>query len=168
MSDIYLEIKSPDIKGDVTDYKYKGRILVESLATGMSNPSSVSVGTQAGSAGWGGKVIMQDVTFTKLCDRASPMLWLCCTRGLHFTTFEFAYVVSRGDSSDWFKSIKLTDVLITGYSHTGSGADSTSLPRETVTLNFAKIELAYRSRLPKGGFADEMKFGYDLAKAQAM
>jgi hypothetical protein len=69
MSDIYLKIAEVD--GDVTDDNFKKHISVQSLTTGMSNPSSVSVGTQAGSAGGGGKVIMQDVNFQKFCDKSS-------------------------------------------------------------------------------------------------
>ncbi|MCW5746293.1 MAG: type VI secretion system tube protein Hcp [Alphaproteobacteria bacterium] len=162
MSDIYLKIAEVD--GDVTDDKYQKHIQVQSLSTGMSNPSSVSVGTQAGSAGGGGKVIMQDVHFTKMCDRASPKLWLKCAKGEHFKDFEFKYVISRGDSSDVFKTVKLTDVLVTSFQHSGSsGAD---LPMESISLNFAKVEISYKPRKPDGGFDDALKAGYDLKTAK--
>lgn len=162
MSDIYLKITGVD--GDVTDEKFVKHISVQSLSTGMSNPSSVSVGTQAGSAGGGGKVIMQDIHFTKLCDNASPKLWLKCTKGEHFPDFEFKYVISRGESSDVFKTIKLTDVLVTGYQH--SGSSGSELPMESISLNFAKIEISYKPRKPDGTWENAMKAEYDLAKAK--
>ena len=162
MSDIYLKIAEVD--GDVTDSSYVKHIQVQSLSTGMNNPSSVSVGTQAGSAGGGGKVIMSDIIFTKYCDKASPKLWLKCAKGEHFKDFEFKYVISRGDSSDVFKTVKLTDVLVTGFNHAGSvGA---SLPMESVVLNFAKIEISYRPRTADGGWEDAMKAGYCLKTAK--
>ena len=161
MSDIYLKIAEVD--GDVTDANFVKHIQVQSMSTGMSNPSSVSVGTQAGSAGGGGKVIMQDIHFTKYCDKASPKLWLKCAKGEHFKEFEFKYVISRGASSDVFKTVKLTDVLVTSF--TQAGAAGTDLPMEGVSLNFARIEVSYRPRKPNGGFEDALKAGYDLAKA---
>ena len=162
MSDIYLKIAEVD--GDVTDSNYVKHVQVQSLSTGMSNPSSVSVGTQAGSAGGGGKVIMQDIHFTKYCDKASPKLWLKCAKGEHFKDFEFKYVISRGESSDVFKTVKLTDVLVTGYQHSGSsGAD---LPMESISLNFAKIEISYRPRKSDGGWEDALKAGYCLKTAK--
>ena len=127
MSDIYLKIAEVD--GDVTDSNYVKHVQVQSMSTGMSNPSSVSVGTQAGSAGGGGKVIMQDIHFTKYCDKASPKLWLKCAKGEHFKDFEFKYVISRGESSDVFKTVKLTDVLVTGFQH--SGSSGSDLPMES-------------------------------------
>jgi len=162
MSDIYLKIAGVD--GDVTDSKFARHIEVQSLSTGMSNPSSVSVGTQAGSASGGGKVIMQDVHFTKHCDKSSPKLWLKCTKGEHFDEFEFKYVISRGESSDVFKTVKLTDVLVTGFQHSGSGGSD--LPMESISLNFAKIEISYKPRKPEGGWDDAMKAGYDVKTAK--
>ena len=162
MSDIYLKIAEVD--GDVSDSSYVKHIQVQSLSTGMSNPSSVSVGTQAGSAGGGGKVIMSDIAFTKYCDKASPKLWLKCAKGEHFKDFEFKYVISRGDSSDVFKTVKLTDVLVTGYQH--SGSSGSDLPMESISLNFAKIEISYKPRKPEGGWEDAMKAGYDLKTAK--
>jgi len=163
MSDIYLKI-SEGVDGDVTDEKYAKHVAVQSLSTGMSNPSSVSVGTQAGSAGGGGKVIMQDVHFTKMCDKASPKLWLKCAKGEHFKEFEFKYVLSRGDSSDVFKTVKLTDVLVTGFQH--SGSSGSDLPMESISLNFGKIEIGYKPRKAEGGWEGELKAGYDLKTAK--
>jgi type VI secretion system secreted protein Hcp len=162
MSDIYLKINGCD--GDVSDDKYQKHVSVQSLSTGMSNPSSVSVGVQTGSAGGGGKVIMQDIHFTKFTDRSSPTLWQKCALGDHFKDMEFKYVISRGDSSDVFKTIKLTDVLVTSYQHAGSGGSD--LPMESLSLNFAKIEISYKPRKADGGFEDALKAGYDLKTAK--
>ncbi len=170
MSDIYLEIPgysdSPAVAGDVTDKKFKQHIQVASLTTGMTNPSTVSVGTQAGSAGGGGKVIMQDVTFTKLCDRASPLLWLRCAKGDHFRRFEFKYVISRGNSSDVFKTVTLSDVLVTSFAH--SGSVGSELPQENLALNFAKIEIKYWPRDSAGGYGQPESAGYDLVQAKSL
>ena len=162
MPDIYLKIAGVD--GDVTDANFTKHVQVQSMSTGMSNPSSVSVGTQAGSAGGGGKVIMSDIAFTKNCDKASPKLWLKCAKGEHFKDFEFKYVISRGESSDVFKTVKLTDVLVTGFQHSNAKGDG--MPMETISLNFAKIEISYKPRKPEGGWEDAMKAGYDLKKAR--
>ncbi len=182
MSDIYLKIDGVD--GDVTDDKYKKHVQVFSLDLGGTNPSSVSVGTQAGSAAGGGKVILEDVTFEKVLDRATPHLTSHFFQGKHFKSFEFKYVISRGNSSDEFKTVKLTDVLVTGFHHTGEGDEPDDkasgkagagkgrsiggLPREKISLNFARIELSYKPRKADGGFDNALKSGYDVAAAKAI
>ena len=181
MSDIYLCIEGVD--GDVTDSKYKKHIQVFSLDLGGTNPSSVNVGVQAGSAAGGGKVIMEDVKFEKVCDRATPHLTSGFFQGKHFKSFEFKYVVSRGDSSDEFKTVKLTDVLITGFHHSGRSDDPSAranakgvagrgdpghLPVETISVNFARIEISYKPRKADGGFDNPLKSGYDVAAAKAI
>ncbi len=170
MSEIYLKIKGVD--GDVTDEKYVKHIHVLSLSLGGINPSSTKVGVQAGSAAGGGKVIMEDVSFMKVCDRSTPSLTTNFFAGKHFEEFEFKYVVSRGTTSDTFKTIKLTDVLITGFHHSGESgggreaAAKGDLPLEKIAVNFAKIEIGYRPRKTEGGFDDPLKSGYNVALAR--
>ncbi|HJQ55428.1 MAG TPA: type VI secretion system tube protein Hcp [Vineibacter sp.] len=162
MSDIYLKVEGCD--GDVSDDKYKQHISVQSLSLGSSNPSSVNVGVQTGSAGGGGKVIMQDVHFTKFMDKSSNTLQQKHWIGEHFKSMEFKYVISRGDSSDEFYNVKLTDVLVTSFQHSGSGGSD--LPMESLSLNFAKIECSYKARKAEGGFENALKIGYDLKTAK--
>lgn len=183
MSDIYLKIAGLD--GDVSDEKYPKHIQVLSLDLGGGNPSSVNVGVQVGSSGGGGKVIMKDVRFTKVLDRSSPSLITKFFAGEHFKEFEFKYVISRGDSSDVFKTVKLTDVLITSFKHSCRGAQAGekltgaagkskgiptagALPQEALSLNFGKIEFGYRPRKADGGFGEPVKSGYDVVLAKPL
>lgn len=185
MPTIYLKIQ--DVDGDVTDAEYVRHIEVLSLSLGGTNPSSVKVGVQAGSGAGGGKVIMEELKFTKVCDRSTPLLTTNFFRGQHFERFEFKYVISRGASSDMFKTVTLTDVLITGFHHAANGiappADQqagkhgegtarawrdSALPLEEISVNFVQIEMAYRPRRSTGEFENALKSGYNVARARVV
>ncbi len=63
-------LKLGDIKGESRDDKHKDSIDVLSWSWGMSQTGT----THLGSGGGAGKVAVQDATFTKFVDAASPNL----------------------------------------------------------------------------------------------
>src|SRR5260370_14178650 len=73
-------IKIDTIVGEAQDSKHKKEIDVLSWTWGMSNSGSAHSGGGAGA----GKVNVQDLTFTKWVDTATPSLALACCNGEHF------------------------------------------------------------------------------------
>ena len=70
--DMFMKIG--DLKGEAQDEEHGDEIDVLSWSWGVSNSGSAHVGRGAGS----GKVSVQDFSFTKWMDRASPALLLAC------------------------------------------------------------------------------------------
>jgi type VI secretion system secreted protein Hcp len=123
--------------------------------------------TQPGTAGQGGgagagKVAPQDFHFTKLVDKASPMLFVSCATGAHIKS---AVVTARkaGGKQEDYLIFKLSDVLISSY-QTGGSAGSDVVPTEQFSLNFVKLEVAYKEQKADGTLGGEVKQGYDFAK----
>ena len=75
---MFLKIDTVD--GEAQDNKHKKEIDVLSWSWGMSNAGSAHAGGGAGA----GKVNVQDLTFTKWVDKATPKLALACCSGQHF------------------------------------------------------------------------------------
>jgi type VI secretion system secreted protein Hcp len=69
------------------------------------------------------------------------------------------------DQLEVFLSLKLDEVMISGY-HMSSGGDGQ--PLESLTLNFTKIEVTETGTTQTGASGQPTTAGYDLAKAAPM
>jgi type VI secretion system secreted protein Hcp len=155
-------LKLADIKGESTDSAHKDEIDVLAWSWGMTQAGSMHHGGGGGS----GKVNVQDLSFTKHLDKASPNLMKFCCSGKHFGEAVLT-VRKAGDKPLEYMIVKLTDVLITSVSTGGDGgADRLT---ENVTLNFAKVKVSYQPQ-KKDGSKDggPVEMGWDIeANAEA-
>jgi type VI secretion system secreted protein Hcp len=152
--DMFLKIDGVD--GESEDSKNKAQIEILSWSWGE---------VQTGSAGKGGgsgvgKVDMQDFSFSKFMDKATPKLMLFCANGKHIPTVEFLARKAGGDQEHYMK-MKLTDVIISSF-NTSNSAGSGSLPVESISLNFSKIELEYFQQDAKGKTASAGKANWSV------
>ncbi|MDE2134186.1 MAG: type VI secretion system tube protein Hcp [Alphaproteobacteria bacterium] len=129
----YMQI--PGILGKSTDSKHSGWIEVSSFQWGVGRAATVGSATSGAGAG---RASMGDIKITKTVDSASPKLTLACANGQHFKSVVIEEVVSGGR----IEVITLQDVLISSVNNAGAGG---YMPTETITLNFAKSMIAYRS-----------------------
>lgn len=131
-------LKIDGIDGESADEKHAGSIDIESWSWGVSSP-----GSHAGGGGGGaGKVHMQDLVVTRQLDKASPKLMLACATGqmLRSALLICRRTVSDGEPVEYYR-IRLTDVLVTSVQTSGHSGES--VPTESLSLNFAKIEWEY-------------------------
>ncbi|MGH8510557.1 MAG: Hcp family type VI secretion system effector [Gammaproteobacteria bacterium] len=139
-------LKLADIKGECKDSAHKEEIDVESFSWGMTQSGSM----HAGGGGGSGKVNVQDVSLTKYVDKASPNLMLACCNGTHYPEAVLAVRKAGEDPLEYLK-IKMSEVMITSV-QTGGGGGEDRLT-ETLSLNFAKVEVEYQPQ-GKDGKAD--------------
>lgn len=137
-------IKLGDIKGESSDAGHKEEIDVLAWSWGMSNSGSM----QSGGGGGAGKANVQDVSFTKYMDKASPNLIQFCCSGKHFDKAILTLRKAGDKPLEYFK-LTLEDVLITSVSTGGSGGEDRLT--ENVTLNFAKFKVSYQPQSKTGG-----------------
>src|SRR4051812_15713662 len=141
-------IKIGDLKGESRDKVHKEQIDVLAWSWGMSNSGSAHMGGGAGA----GKANVQDVSFTKYIDKASPPLMLACCNGKHFSEATL-YVRKAGEKPLEYLTLTLTEVMVTAVSTGGSGGEDRLT--ENVTLNFAKVKVNYVEQKPDGGAGDK-------------
>ena len=149
-------IKIGELKGESRDTTHKTEIDVLVWSWGLSNSGSAQVGSGAGA----GKVNVQDLSFTKYLDKSSPDLMLAACNGKHFDKATLV-VRKAGEKPLEYLVIVMEEVLITSVSTGGSGGED----RRTynVTLNFAKVKVAYKEQTPTGGVGDKPEMGWDIA-----
>ena len=148
-------LKLDGVKGESTDAKHKDEIDIESWSWGLTQSGAPGHGGGAGA----GKATLQDFHFVMRLTRASPALMRACATGQHIKT---ATLTGRkaGKGQMEYLTFKLQDVLVSSY-QTG-GSEQADLPVDQVSLNFAKIEVAYREQEKDGSLGDATQFKYDL------
>lgn len=152
-SDIFAKLG--DIKGESQDSKHKDEVEVLAWSWGVNQS-----GTMAhGGGGGAGKVSFNDLSFSHSVDKASPVLMKACATGEHIKE---GTITARkaGKGQQEFLIIKMNDIIITGVSPNGSGGDVG--PVETVTLQFAKVDLEYKPQKPDGSLDAGVHFKYDI------
>jgi type VI secretion system secreted protein Hcp len=149
-------IKIDDIKGESIDKTHKGEIQVLAWSWGMSQSGT----THMGGGGGAGKVNVQDISFTKYIDSASPILMQQCCTGKHFKKASLV-VRKAGETPLEYLKLNLTEILITSVSTGGSGGEDRLT--ENVTLNFAEFHLDYIPQKADGSGAPAVSASYNIA-----
>ena len=145
-------LKLADIKGESTDSKHKDEIVVQSWAWGIAQQVIHSNGGGSGA----GKASFEDLHFTHQIDKASPLLMLACASGRHIRDATLT-VRKAGKTPQEFLIVKLKDVLVTSVDPAVN--DDT---HESVTLNFAQVDLEYKPQKADGSLGPGIHFGWDL------
>jgi type VI secretion system secreted protein Hcp len=152
-SDIFAKIG--DIKGESLDDKHKDEIEILSWSWGLANHSAPA---PAGGGGGAGKASFHDLSFTHKIDKASPVLMQSCATGVHLKEATITHR-KAGKGQQEFLVVKMNDVIITSVTNQDVNAGNAV---ETVTLAFAKVDLAYSPQKADGSFDAGIHFKYDI------
>jgi type VI secretion system secreted protein Hcp len=154
--DMFIQIG--DIKGESRDKTHAGKVDVLAWSWGVSNSGT----THTGGGGGAGKANVQDLSFTKYIDKASPPLLLASMKGTHYDEATLIVRKAGGTPLEYLK-ITLTEVLVTSVSTGGSGGEDRLT--ENVSLNFAKIKYVYQPQKADGSKdGGEIPITFDIAQ----
>ena len=156
MAAIDFFLKLEGIDGEAQDDKHKNEIEITSFSWGAANVGSGNVGTGSGT----GKVAIQDLTIAKYMDKSSVPLFVACCTGKHIPTLTLTARRAGGEKQVEYCVIKATEVYVSSF--TNAGSDPTVLAQETITFNFAKIELKYTPQKEDGSAAAAINGGWDI------
>jgi len=150
------------IPGESTDDEHADCIEVLSFNMGVTQSASASSRGGASSE----RADFQDFAIVKLLDKASPKLAIACADGTHISEVILVLRRTGGDKLQ-FMEYKLTDCIVSSVSASGSvmTQGSATLPFETVTFNYAKIEWTYtQQKRADGSGGGNVAAGWDLEK----
>jgi type VI secretion system secreted protein Hcp len=155
--DAYLHIG--DIKGESQDDKHKGWIEVTGVHWGVSQPRATAVSTAGGHTS--GKADVHEVSFEKLADLASPVLFRTCAMGKTIPKARFEFFRADGDGVrvKYFE-IELENVMISNVSPTSANGGTIS---ESVHLASSKFKCSYTQQRIGGGAGGSTAGGWDSA-----
>lgn len=153
--DILLKIDK--VKGESVIKDHEDEIDLLAWSWGMSQSGTMHDGTGGGA----GKVNVQDISVTKYVDKSSPNLIRACCNGEHFAEAVLLVRKAGKDPLDYFK-VTMSPVLITSVSTGGSGGEDRLT--ENVSLNFAKMEVAYTPQKEDGTGEAEVTLNWNIEK----
>ncbi len=136
--DFFLKLEGPDVEGESMDSQHADEIAINSWSWGMNQSGTMHVAKGGGA----GKVDVQDISLTRMVDKATPNLMQHCCKG---TQFETATLVCRKASGDGgqleYVTLEMKNVIITGVQAGGSENDDNLF--ENVSLNFGQYTISY-------------------------
>jgi type VI secretion system secreted protein Hcp len=152
--DMFIKIKGID--GEAQDDKHKNEIDVLAWSWGMSQSGTF----HTGGGGGAGKVAVQDVSFTKYVDVASPLLMLYCATGEHIPEATLTVRKAGGKAPLEYVKVIMKKVMVTSVSTGGSGGEDRLT--ENVTLNFGNCEFDYIKQKEDGSGEAPKQFKWDI------
>ena len=153
--DFFLKIEG--IEGESSDSKHKGEIQISSFSFGVTNSGTGGAGGGSGA----GKVNVQDIHVTKVMDKSSPNLFIGCCTGKHYNKATLT-IRKAGEKPLDYLVYNLTEVMVS--SHSVSGHEGGGIAQESVSLNFAKVEMVYTPQKADGSGEAKISKAWDLAK----
>ncbi len=153
-------MKFGDKKGDVDTDPFKGWIMCELFQFGSGR--GIGSAAASGANRQGSHASVSEITLSKHLDPSSLPLWRNSLDGDLKTTVDFAFTRADQDNSEYLH-VTLWDTGVSGWSMS-SGGDR---PSESVSLNFAKIELKDITQSVDGSAASNVAVTYNLATQKA-
>lgn len=153
--DMFLKIDGID--GESRDAKHKGEIEIESFSWGASSLQA----SPSGSGGAAGRVSMQDFTFNTPVTKASPKLFLACVEHRRIKTALLTVRRPGGQQQDFLK-VTMSDVQVSSWKQAGEG----DVPVDSVSMNFAKVQIAYTGQRPDGTPDDTVTATWDAKNSK--
>jgi type VI secretion system secreted protein Hcp len=151
--DVFLKIKG--IEGESADGGHPNEIDILSYSWGVSNTGTASTGGGMGA----GKASFQDFSFMMLMNKATPKLMTACATGEHIADATLSCRKAGGKQQDYMV-YKFYDLLISSYQTSASS----ETPTESISFNFAKMEMLYKVQDAKGELTNGPEFKYNVKK----
>ncbi len=156
-------LKLDGIEGESTDEKHKKEIQIDTFSWGVSNHGTMGRGGGGGS----GKAEFSDISFTKWGDTSSPLLVKAAASGEHIASAVFTARKQGGKAGQQdFMVVTLSDVMVSSYTTSGHGG-ADSIPQDSFSLNFTKIEYKYMEQKADGSLGGNKVAKYDRALNKA-
>lgn len=151
-------MKLDGISGESQDQKHKNEIEILSYAFGLHQQGTSSAGTGAGA----GKVVFEDLHFTKRVDKATPNLLVNCATGKPSATSVITVRKAGGDQQEYLK-VTMTDVIISSYNSAGTEGD---VPLESISFNFTSVKVEYQPQNADGSLGGTIEGGWNVKTNQ--
>jgi type VI secretion system secreted protein Hcp len=129
---------TPKVVGEAKEPNHVGWVEFVSFSWGTSNLHA----HQKGAGGGGGNVKVQDITINKYMDTATSAL-IQASNVSNYSEVKI-HLVGEVDGTAYCE-IVLTNVIVTSYSVSGRSTEEPNRPIEQFTLNFAKLDVLYKS-----------------------
>lgn len=140
---VQMFLRIPGIPGEAQAQGYEDTIEILSFSFSLTGPPFT------GGGGASGPADLQPVQFSKLLDKASPLLMLKCAQGATIGGDTILTCLKSGPDQVLFYKITLKAARITAVS-VGGSAGSTGPPGESLAIDFDEIIWEYTPSIGGG------------------
>lgn len=144
------------IDGQSTLDGYTSCIEVMSFSHGVSNPIQMTTSNNGRTVG---RPYIQEMTVSKVMDKATPHLNYYCAKGTNLGDTQLYLVRQDGNENVVYMTYEMTDTMLSSVSVGGGGG----LPMETISLNFSKITWTYEPQKPETNKDGKVVHSWDQA-----
>lgn len=138
-ADIFLKLTGID--GESKDARHKDEIEILSYSMGASQ-ASPSAGARLSAS----RPCVKDISFSKMLDKASPLLFASAVSGMHIPKATLTLRKAGGDQVEYLV-IQFDDLLVSSFQ---SGGSEGAAPTESFSLNYARMTFSYSPQKPDG------------------
>jgi type VI secretion system secreted protein Hcp len=153
MANVFLKLT--DVTAESQDQTHAEEIEVQSWSWGVSQSGTMHAGTGGGSPA----MHVQDLSFTKFVDKASPVLMKFCANGKHIDE-GILTIRKAGEDPQEFLIITMKHIIVSSGQTGGSGNDPQMI--ESYSLNFGEIHLEYMPQKEDGTLDAAVEFTIDI------
>ncbi len=107
-----------------------------------------------------GRARFQEMSFTKMVDAATPVLYANCAKGTSLSEAKLQVGRVSDGAYTAVMSITLAEPIISQISPGGYGEGHT--PMDTFTINFTQVKMEYTAQKVDGTAGGKTDFGWDL------
>jgi type VI secretion system secreted protein Hcp len=159
--DMFMKITSAEgeVEGESIDESHGKEIDLISWSWGMSQSGC----THSSSGGGAGKVRVQDLSFTKYIDKATPTLMKFCCNGTHIPEAILTIRKAGGKSAVEYVKLTLKECILSSVT-TGTKNAAEDRLTENVTLNFAEFHYEYTPQESDHTPGASIPIGWNIAK----
>lgn len=145
------------IQGESKDDHIKNAIELSEWGWSVTNSGS----HPAGGGGGAGQSTLHDFYFKMHTNGASPNLMLACASGQHIAKATLTCRKAAGDTPQPYLIFTFTHLVISSFTINNDQGSSSVIPLETITFNYKKIEMEYKTQDEKGAMGSPKKVGWD-------
>lgn len=155
---IMIQLKG--ITGACTETNHKKWVDVESVHLGVSNTSNIGTGTQKNRVP--GATLLQDVSFARITDEASPQLMQAVAAGKNFDDVTVDMLRPDKVGMALREQYKFFNVVLTNWS---PGTQGGQQGQEQISFNYVKVEYKYIPFDEAGKSGSPVTGAFDAGKA---
>jgi type VI secretion system Hcp family effector len=159
MADTFIFLKLEGVEGESQDTDHSGEIDVMSFTMGITNAGTYDAGT----GGNTGKAYYSDINVVKYVEKSTPTLAQYCGLGTAINTVTISCNKQAGDKKVEYLKVTLHNAVVTSLTQSGSGGSTDPL-MESLSLNYAGIEMDYTQQSNTGDAMGKTHMGRDIQK----
>ena len=135
-----IYFKNDKLKGSVTTANFEDQVEFDSFQWG----AGLGVSSARGGDRTVSEPSVSEISASKQTDKSSDKFFKALLLGDHIGDAEIAFTAAVKGESVAYLTIKLSDVIVSGFSISSGGGDG--MPLESVSLNFSKFDWSFTGR----------------------